>query len=511
MSIIMTSKLSAIGISLLLIFSIFAVAPVSAQESESDEPIPEEHTKYIIDHNTETGESTVQVEVRLSETSKFADWNLSWNIPESSTITEVRTKSSESVDFERDGSSVNFSEDDGPARNSETFYITYETSELISTTDRYSAHRNEVSLSGLPEADSYVEITFDEEIANAVRFSDHSLKVEEKTFTASGSGPPSFFINTMDESPVIETDDYAVYGEELPKETLDNSYAISTIATGVIPQYNQVPLVVLSEEDYDDRFNTVSEGQFNGGIIYLSEEVTTERRLLPMLTHEYTHAVTQRMEPTSPSRWFTEGASQYTESIALDKVGRPQNEIDIDRYRDYQSNEDKWVSNSEWITFNNEQQKFAYSYSELLFKNKEMQTDDKYVHQLYRDMNTDSLTIDQDTQPNVLYGDDWDGTICEGPESETRDCVVEKMDYIPNLEQPDEFVTPFEEEPETQNITYEQTEYDSEGGSIESDSESGDSPLQILDKIIDAIERFLDSEFIQNILEAINNILGNTR
>lgn len=498
----MRLKLSAITLSVLLILSLFAATPVVAQEDGSEESIPEKHTKYIVNHNVETGESTVQLEVRLSEPSKYADWNLSWSIPESSTIQEVRTSSSDTVEQERNGNEVKFVEKDGPARNSETFYITYTTDNFVTTTEKYGVNQHEILASGLPDEDSYLEVTFeDEEIANAVRYSDHSLKIEENKFTASGTGPPSFYINTIDKSPDVKTDDYVVYGQDISENVLDNSYAISTIATGFVPQYKHVPLIILSEDQYDDEFDTVSEGQFEAGVIYLSDEVTSsERRLLPILTHEYTHAVTQRVEPTSPSRWFTEGASQYTESIALEKVGRPQNEIDYETFQDYQSNEKTWIYTSSWDSYSDEEREFAYDHSELLFKYREAQTESNFMHQLYKDMASDSITVDRETTPTVLYGDDWNGKVCErSTSSEQEQCVNETMDTPPELEQPNEYSTPFDE-PQSQDIVYEEADYSS--GEI-----GGNSPIQILDKIIDAIEGFVESDLVQSIIEQMNKLL----
>jgi hypothetical protein len=73
------------------------------------------------------------------------------------------------------------------------------------------------------------------------------------------------------------------------------------------------------------------------------------------------------------------------------------------------------------------------------------------------------------------------------------------MDTPPELEQPDEYSTPFDE-PQSQDIVYEEADYSS--GEI-----GGNSPIQILDKIIDAIEGFIESDFVQSIIEQMNKLL----
>lgn len=502
----MDKRLLSITFSLLLILSVFAAAPVTAQDSQETEQ-KEEHTKYIVDHNTETGVSTVQLEVKLTEDSKYADWSLSWGIPESAEITKASTTHSDSVKTERNGSEIKFIEDDGPARNTETFYVTYETTDFFQTTDQFNITQHEAGLSALPDKPSYLEINFEgEEIANAVRYTNHSLKVDDNKVIADGEGPITLYINTKKEEEVVETDDFAVYGKELAKDDLDNAYAISTIATGVIPQYKQVPVIVLSEDRYDQEVSDVSDGQFRGGIIYLSEETTEEGRLLPILTHEYTHAVTQRMEPTSPATWFTEGASQYTEAIARDKVDRLQNDIDEDRFWQYHSNDESWVEGS-WDSFDKEEREFGYAYSELLFKNKVQESGSPtYVHDLYRSMVTDEVNITEDTTPAVLYGDSWDGKVCsESTKSETLDCADDTMEYVPELVKPDEYTTPFDGTTQEQDIDYVQVD----DSSSSSDSDSSDTGNKILDILREMFQDFITNDLVETFIEHINELLRN--
>lgn len=498
----MNHKLSAILLSVVLVLSMFAVAPVNAQE-ETDDPEQESaHTRYIVTHDTETGESEVRVEIKMVEEKEYNDWSISWEIPESATVENVRTSHSETVNQNRDGGLVEFTEEDGPARNTETFYITYTTTEFLTKTDVEYVNQYEVTASALTGEESYLEINFegDEELANAIRFSDHSLNVTENKFTADGTGPPSFYINTMKEEPAVETDDYVVYGKELPKEKLNNSYAISTNTTGVVPQFKQVPVIVLSEDNYDQSINTSSEGRFRSGIIILSEEITGEGTLLPLLTHEYTHAITQRMEPTTPSVWFTEGASQYTEAVALDKVGRSQTTIDEERFWDYHSNNKSWVSNdNSWGETNADRQAFAYGYAELLFKYKQSQESSNYVHKLYSDMATDEITIDRNTKPTIMYGENWNGKVCErDTKQETINCMEQTMDNIPELTQPEEYTTAFDSDPQTKQITYEEaetptpTETPSETPTPSTDSEEDKGWIQIIiDFIAQIIEKIL--------------------
>lgn len=458
-------NIRTVGIGVLCVLLILSglVVPVSANAQTQNED-SSDYTKYHLIHNVETGETTVQLAVKISDTQDYSDWTLTWSIPKSAEITEVKTATSTSVTRERDGERVTFKEEDGSARSSETFYVNYtlsQSSDTVSATQQFNITQHTFRLSALSDASSSARIEFTnttDELANIVRYSNHSVRVENQTALVNGTGPTTVVTNLKNDAGAVQTDDYVVYNKNISTQTLNNSYAISTIGTGVIPQYHQVPVIVINSDEYDKSFESGTAGRYQRGVIYLSEDATGEDELLPLLTHEYTHSIIGRISYHSTPRWFNEGSSQYTESIARDKVGRSQTNIDEGDFWDYHSENKSWVVTN-WDSLNGSVSHFAYAYSELLFKQYARTTSPENVQQLYKDITYRNVTVTENTTPRILYGDAWSGRLCEAPsKSHTMQCLDDTVEYVPNSTPPDRYATPFGETVESPEITFEPRE-----------------------------------------------------
>lgn len=441
---------------LLQVLSLSAI-PAAAQS----ETVDENRTQYDITHDVQTGETEIQLEARIAKSQEYDDWSLTWNIPENAEITDISTATSESVEIERDGTQITLTEKDGDKRNGETFYINYTTDgSIVQETEQYNISQYKLSLSAFGSAPSAVEISFTNtstDIANSVRYSNHSLHVKNNSVTADGVGPITVVINKKNDLGAVQTDDFVVYNKEINTRTLNNSYALSTRGTGVIPQYNQVPVIVIDGDTYDDAFGTKSAGRYKEGIIYLSNDQIQEQ-ILPLLTHEYTHAISDRVQYTNHPRWFTEGTAQYTEAIAREEIGRSQNEIDEGYFWDYYSNNESWVL-TRWDSQDSRQTTFAYVYSEAIMKQYAIQKSPQAIHQLHENMIRGDIQINTTATPQSLFGQEWEGQVCyTETKSETMECLDETTSYIPPNDEPDSYSTPFGTDNPVTSVEIEETQ-----------------------------------------------------
>lgn len=399
---------------------------------------PNKSVEYTITHNIVSNQTTVTVAFTVTDTEKYDIWNGQWNVPEDATIVNASSAHSDSVEVERDGATVRLKERDGGARKYETFYLTYETSSQFTVRDYGGITQFQASLAAYRNYSSTVSVEFvGGEVANSIRYSNHSVVTGNNTVQLDGTGPIGFVANVKSEPSRVSTDDFVVYGGDLSTDVLNSSYALSTSGTGVIPQYKQVPVLIIEENEYDVQFGNASAGRYHRGVVFVSEdEVAKQGDALVLLTHEYTHAVTARVQgERGTPRWFTEGASQYTESIAREKVGQSQVMIDEEKFEEYESENKSWVVTSWESRVDSSNINFAYSYAELLFKTVE-RDDSGAVRELYANMLTGEVKVPSDTTPRVLFKSSWNGTACGA----SVECAEKNLKFVPNSSQPESYM-----------------------------------------------------------------------
>lgn len=422
--------------------------PVEAQPQNDS-------VEYVVHYTDNTNESKVTVAVTLTRDIEYDIWSLSWSVPEDATLQSVRTASSESITTKRDGKTIELKDSDGPKRSSATFYITYNTTSQFETRTYDGITKLEGRFSALQDAPSKVTLsTTDTTIANTFRYTNHSVRTGNNTTVLTGTGPISFITNIQTQDATVETNEYLVYNSNISTTALNQSYQYSTRGLGVVPQIKQVPVIVVPDDEYDERFGTVSAGQFSSGVIHISNDTTTTNtQLIPLLTHEYTHAITERTQPSVAPTWFSEGASQYTESIARTAVDAQQPQLDEETFWDYTRNQESWVITS-WPN-DGDTLRFAYTYSEIMFKYTERQNEGQ-IQNLFKSMTINEVSVNQSTTPRVLIGSEWDGQVCNREtRQQTISCAEESLSFTPSDTAPESYAKPFEYDAETPSPTIE--------------------------------------------------------
>lgn len=341
--------------------SVTLIAGTATAQSEGNS------ASYSVTYNAETGESTVEAEITVTESQEYADWTVTWIVPSDAKIKSVKSTQGD-AEYERSGSNIKLEESDGDPRSSETFYIEYTTTtELQSKSDYFGSAG--FTYSGF--SDSPVEVTIDivnGTPLNVVEYNNQDVTVNDSTITVSKNGPIAFTANIKPANtpePTATTEHFTIFSEteDIDEAQYEDAYKTAVQALGHHSNYNTIPVVIMETDSYENQFGTETSGKFTSGSIYVNDDGDTSNYIT--LSHETAHAINAYQIGITPN-WFNEGTAQLAETIARDKAGQDQEQFTTyDQLEQYNNQNKTWVYSQNWDATST----FAYEYTEIRFNN----------------------------------------------------------------------------------------------------------------------------------------------
>ncbi len=189
-------------------------------------------------------------------------------------------------------------------------------------------------------------------------------------------------------------------GREQPPYIFLNSTNISTAnltdfienRTGQKVEFGGVPVVVLSYDEYEERFDSWSGGRVDQGVIYLKDEGSS---LEPRLVHETVHVLNRKELPWDSfrSNLIDEGLAtylghEYREQMASEREGmriapglfgqqrtfiRNNSVYEVQTRGSLEELEGAIKNRTEfyrdWHSYSSDRKEFGYAYAELVVKN----------------------------------------------------------------------------------------------------------------------------------------------
>lgn len=272
---------------------------------------------YDIDVGPET--TTTNVSFELFANDSVNSWKAQWSVPSEADIIEAHDSLGPIDDIERDGNQASFETNQGDRRNTEVVTLVYEYPTEVESYQG-TVRALGLQLSGFsdryPQYDeerTQVEVTVpDPIIGTAETFGfDHSR--DERTARFQGEGPVNIDVTygTSDD----EYEHFLLVGEANLSRA-DAAYPLLTKITGHRPSFRTMAVVIMPDDEYDEREQSWSAGTYNrGGIITVRNSTVGKETFTGTVMHEAMHGFNQRQTDWAgdTAAVLDEGTAQYAE------------------------------------------------------------------------------------------------------------------------------------------------------------------------------------------------------
>lgn len=331
----------------------------------------------------------------LEEDKPINYWQLSWRLPPKAQLISIKDSHGAIEDYQLEQGNLTLETNRGPRRRQEKVSIT---ARLPATSSYYgSLARFELTLPAFTGEETYIRLKAPHLLSWSTPLgfeSSLSSKGENNVsvLKLAGKGPTSFSgyyldFGVVDSNVVASKHFVSVQGYNF--SAADPYYRWLAGIAGFYPPYDQFPVLVLPQEEYQARVNSWSLGTYQqGGLILLKNETLQQRGNLSILLHEAMHgfnAKALRWDGTDIT-WFDEGVAKFIEFLVNSDRGLPQAEIFgyeyyFDRHggsyylEPRQRPEDLWRYYQENRTFmrywspKQGNREFGYAFAELFIRN----------------------------------------------------------------------------------------------------------------------------------------------
>jgi hypothetical protein len=415
-------------------------------------------------------------------------WTIRFTLPEGARVVSVEDTFGKIEDYEVDGDKLKFETNPGEARESETVRIDYVVEDAIVA--KYGNLKIvEVGFVGYNEAidrSTSTRITADDKILSASHPAGFSSTVTKRGVVYEGDDGEGSATARVAVGDGKEYDRYALFGDQnVDLSEADSLYSIVPRAFGFEASVYKHPVVVLSDEEYNETVNKWSEGQYrSGGVILLrsSADDVTET-MLHETVHAYNSEALSWSDPTVG--WFEEGTSEYVEFLADrirgetrlslfvgnrtrdgERVGPRRTIEELRRYYDGTEFMRSWEPSDT----DNNRKRFGYTFSELIVRSYVNENGATALHETYdnlREVNR-RATTPQEATGAVLNAMDTEAGVLRPCMAESRSETIDCLRRINTMEA----TVPAYDGIEAETYTY--------GGSVATEDEENRGALSSL-------------------------------
>ncbi len=150
---------------------------------------------------------------------------------------------------------------------------------------------------------------------------------------ASGKGPLAICFFYSDKGKRIGK--FLVFAENLSEkqisafEKANELYPIVPAVLGIAIDVNIFPVLVLSDDKYEESINDYSEGSYLKGGLIVIKESSFEEQAVPTIIHELTHAFNAKILAWNQSKasWLDEGLARFVEYLTKKQLGIKTNNL----------------------------------------------------------------------------------------------------------------------------------------------------------------------------------------
>ncbi len=158
--------------------------------------------------------------------------------------------------------------------------------------------------------------------------------------------------------------------------------------TGIEPPFEKFPIVILNDNEFEQKVNSYSEGVYRTGGLIIVRASVFEENAAPVILHETMHGFNAQAMSWNESKasWFDEGMAKFIEFLARKKLGMHLSNLfnGINEYRegnyvikmypantlqqlmDYYAKKETFIE--EWNPAQDKNREFGYSFGELFVR-----------------------------------------------------------------------------------------------------------------------------------------------
>ncbi len=310
-------------------------------------------------------------------------WEVVWSLPENSSLISIHDDVGEIKNYNLNQNKLTFSTN---FRRSNVRYVYIDSVIEKAVNDNFKpVYSIELSLSGLAGKKTFVETDIADVLSGYSSFGFAEFYGDNLT-TFQGIGPVN--IKLFFSPNGQKYDNFIVFGD-YDATLADKLYSIVSNVTGVRLPFKQFPLLILPDQEFDQKINSwAAATHIPGGLIIIRESAVRRDTNVSIILHELTHGYNAKILSWDQSQivWFDEGMGKFVEHLVDDLLNVPQpslfgNDVPIsqngknylllpkgdikDLWNYYQNNQDFMKV---WNTKDPDKREFGYAYSELVIR-----------------------------------------------------------------------------------------------------------------------------------------------
>lgn len=373
------------------------------------------------------------------------NWRFTWNVPQNANIEHIEDSYGEITEYNLQQDLLEIETNQGDQRTNETvrIWLTADTT----TTEVSGLKTVELSLPSFESERTFGEISQENLISGSVPHG-FEKSFEEEKLLFEGSGPLNLVINHGE--PEQQTDYYSFFGQT-PSKDVDKAYELAVGNTGIVQDFDSLPVVYIDSEIYDDEFSPWSSGEYSSGRIAMRNDLGDET--LPVLAHETVHAFNhQYLEwDSTGSAYIDEGLATYVEFLTRKQQEQPTRELfgesnifyetengrtvryeqppqgDKEKLWNYYEDDQEFMK--EWYPGSStENRQFGYAYSQLIVRN-HISRENGSIDEIYEAIDIDESINDPERKWELIFEEINIEPCNYGSREEFEVCIEEINNY----------------------------------------------------------------------------------
>lgn len=255
---------------------------------------------------------------------------------------------------------------------------------------------------------------------------------ENESMNFRGEGPVNVRVKFGDG---FETRYFSFFGQKV--SNVSSAYEIAVGTTGIVQRFDRFPVAVLTDQEYDEKLNEWSAGEYVDGAIQIRSPEAFEQRnsassFEAVLAHEVVHGLNDRLMDWDSTRssYLDEGTSKYVEMLVNRKRysegltdNKPPNLFGEEQRYEVEKNGKRYIYTvpsrgdreqlwnyyqenrsfmKQWNAFEASEstRSFGYAYSELIVRN--YVASNNSLRELYDELDIQQRVDDPETKWRVL-------------------------------------------------------------------------------------------------------------
>jgi len=387
-------------------------------------------------------------------------WTTTFTLPENSVLLGLWDSKGKIKNYSLSGSELFLETSKGGLKEKEVVSLLYKIEDVVSK-EYPPLKKLNLSLSAfgdarpdVPDEKTFVSVKTGERILSfTVSFGFASQLKGEKEIKFAGNGPAAFSVFFSKGGK--EYSHYVLFTTRGNLTAADDAFGIVAAVTGLAPDFEKFPVILLLEKDYVKKVNDWSTGEYSGGLIILKSTEETDHFTATLL-HETAHGFNEkalRWQKTNIA-WFDEGVAKYVEFLFNKKSGTKQSEIfgepvkwkegsKIFTLPSRSSPEELWnyyQSGSSfmesWNPSSPDTREFGYAFGELVVRDFINRNGEDALHKVFQELLKvgEEAETHEEYNPVILGLLDSDFRPCYSPDQEAfNSCLKEINEMDPPI------------------------------------------------------------------------------